>query len=68
MHATPVLQGLAERLHRHHLAVIEFTRGLTEEELALIIKAVAEDPDRGRGPLGDRRGNGDSGRTSGSTR
>jgi hypothetical protein len=54
-----VLQGLAERLHRHHLAVIEFTSGLTKEELALIIKAVAEDPDRGGGPLGDRRENGD---------
>jgi hypothetical protein len=51
-----VLQGLAERLHRHHLAVLEFTRGLTRDELALIIKTVAEDPDRGGGPLGDRKG------------
>jgi len=48
----PILRGLAERLHRHHLAVLEFGRGLTMEELALVIKAVAEDPDRGSGPLG----------------
>ena len=54
-----VLQGLAERLHRHHLAVIEFARGLTRDELALIIKTVAEDPDRGGGPLGDRKGTSD---------
>jgi hypothetical protein len=48
----PILRGLAERLHRHHLAVIEFGRGLTMDELALVIKAVAADPDRGGGPLG----------------
>lgn len=54
-----VLQGLAERLHRHHLAVLEFSRGLTRDELALIIKTVAEDPDRGGGPLGDRKGTAD---------
>jgi hypothetical protein len=49
----PILRSLAERLHRHHLAAIEFGRGLSIAELAHVITAVAEDPDRGGGgPLG----------------
>jgi hypothetical protein len=48
----PMLRGLADRLHRHHLAAISFERGLTVPELADLVAAIAEDPDRGRGPLG----------------
>jgi hypothetical protein len=48
----PMLRGLADRLHRHHLAAISFERGITVPELADLVAAIAEDPDRGRGPLG----------------
>jgi hypothetical protein len=48
----PMLRGLADRLHRHHLAAISFERGLTVPELADLVAAIAEDPDRGHGPLG----------------
>jgi hypothetical protein len=50
----PLLRALAERLHRHHLAALWFGRGLTLEELDSVVAAIAEDPDRGGGPLGTR--------------
>jgi hypothetical protein len=49
----PLLRGLAERLHRHHLAALWFGRGLTMAELAEVVAAIAEDPDRS-GSLGRR--------------
>jgi hypothetical protein len=48
----PLLRGLAERLHRHHLAALDFSLGLTVDELTAVVAAIAEDPDRGGGPLG----------------
>ncbi len=51
----PLLRGLAERLHRHYLAVLELNRGLTTDELFDLIATLAADPDRGDGPLGTRQ-------------
>jgi hypothetical protein len=51
--AHPLLRSFAERLHRHHLAALDFSRGLTLTELTEVIAAIAEDPDRGSGPLGE---------------
>jgi hypothetical protein len=48
----PLLRGLAEHLHRHHLAAISFLRGLDSSELTDVVAALAEDPDRGQGSLG----------------
>jgi hypothetical protein len=50
----PLLRGLAERLHRHHLAVLEFERGLTTDELLAVVEALSTDPEHGDGPLGSR--------------
>lgn len=52
----PLLRSLAERLHRHHLAVLEFARGLTSAELFAVIEALASDPERDGRPLGARSG------------
>ena len=56
----PLLRSLAERLHRHHLAAVDFSRGLTADEIADVIAAISEDPDRGGAPLGARRERGDA--------
>jgi hypothetical protein len=52
----PLLRGLAEHLHRHHLAAISFLRGVGRSELTDVVAALAEDPDRGQGSLGRRSG------------
>jgi hypothetical protein len=48
----PVLLELATRLHRHHLGALSFERGIVPEELQEFLLLVAQDPDRGGGPLG----------------
>jgi hypothetical protein len=48
----PLLRGLAEHLHRHHLAAISFLRGVGGPELTDVVAALAEDPNRGRGSVG----------------
>lgn len=48
----PLLGGLAEHLYRHNLAAISFDRGVCSEELAEAVATLAEDPARGRGPVG----------------
>ncbi len=49
----PVLRALADLLHRHQLSAITFSRGLDVSELAGVVRAIAEPPDRGTGPLGN---------------
>jgi hypothetical protein len=48
----PVLRELADRLHRHHLGAVQFTRGVEPGELYHALAIVAEDPDRAGEPLG----------------
>ncbi len=51
----PVLKDLAERLHRHHLGAISFTRGVVGEEIEAGLKLLAVDATRaGEEPLGLR--------------
>ncbi|MBI1810279.1 MAG: hypothetical protein HYR75_10310 [Gemmatimonadetes bacterium] len=48
----PVLRDLAQRLHRHHLGAVKFTRGVTSTEVADMLATVAEDSGRRSRPLG----------------
>ncbi len=51
----PVLKDLADRLHRHHLGAISFTRGVAGDEIDESLKLLAVDAGRGGGePLGLR--------------
>jgi len=50
----PVLHDLAERLHRHHLGAVSFSRGVSSFELEEALKLVATDADRGSDPIGLR--------------
>jgi HEAT repeat protein len=51
----PVLKDLADRLHRHHLGAISFTRGVVGDEIDQSLKLLAEDAARGGAePLGLR--------------
>ena len=50
----PVLHDLAERLHRHHLGAVSFTRGVSPAELEDALKLVAMDADRNADPIGLR--------------
>ncbi len=48
----PVLKELAQRLHKHHIGAIKFVRGITREELAEALAALALDPVRTEKPIG----------------
>ena len=49
----PVLKDLAERLHRHHLGAVSFTRGVGGQEIDESLKLLAVDAGRvGEEPLG----------------
>jgi len=49
----PVLKDLAERLHRHHLGAVSFTRGVGGQEIDESLKLLAVDAGRvGAEPLG----------------
>ena len=51
----PVLKDLADRLHRHHLGAISFTRGVVGPEIDDSLKLLAVDATRGESePLGLR--------------
>jgi HEAT repeat protein len=50
----PVLKDLADRLHRHHLGALSFSRGIGPSELEDALKLIAMDADRGGDPLGLR--------------
>ena len=43
----PVLSDLALRLHRHHLGAVTFRRGVSEGEVAAVLRALAADAERG---------------------
>jgi hypothetical protein len=48
----PVLKELAQRLHKHHIGAIKFVRGITRDELAEALAALAVDPVRSEKPIG----------------
>ncbi|MDQ3223505.1 MAG: hypothetical protein M3Q75_08575 [Gemmatimonadota bacterium] len=49
-----LLRELAQRLHRHRIAAVHFTRGATGEEIEGVLAALSADPQRGEGPVGRR--------------
>jgi len=48
----PVLRELADRLHRHHLGAVTFSRGVTADEVRDVLRALAVEADRTGEPLG----------------
>ena len=48
----PVLRRLAEELHRHHLGAISILPGVTAEELESALRALADETDGEKLPLG----------------
>jgi hypothetical protein len=48
----PVLKELAQRLHKHHVGALKFVRGISREELAEALAALALDPIRTEKPIG----------------
>ena len=48
----PLLQELAQRLHRHHLGAIKFERGVERTELADFLTTLAVDAGRSGKPVG----------------
>ena len=48
----PVLGELAERLHRHHLGAVQFSKGATAGEVNEVLVLLAQDAERGGEPLG----------------
>jgi hypothetical protein len=50
-----LLRELAHRLHRHRVASVHLTRGVTLEEIESLLEALSADPQRGDGPLGARQ-------------
>lgn len=56
----PVLKELAQRLHKHHVGALKFQRGITRDELADALSALAVDATRSEKPIGlDRRASAD---------
>jgi len=52
--ANALLRDLAHRLHRHQIASIGLTRGVSLGEIEDLLEALSADPDRAEGPLGRR--------------
>ncbi|MCX5768577.1 MAG: HEAT repeat domain-containing protein [Gemmatimonadetes bacterium] len=48
----PVLRDLAQRLHRHHLGAVKFSKGVTPAEIEDVLSTVAVDAGRRSQPLG----------------
>ncbi len=48
----PVLHELADRLHRHHLGAVTFSRGVTVEEVRDVLRSLAVEADRTGQPIG----------------
>ena len=48
----PVLKELAQRLHQHHVGAFKLTRGISRDELAAALAALAVDPLRAEKPIG----------------
>jgi hypothetical protein len=51
-----LLRELAHRLHRHKVASVQLSRGVTLKEIESLLVALSADPQRGAGPLGARLG------------
>ena len=50
--ANSLLRDLAQRLHRHHLGAVKFARGVTDHELADLLRTLAIEGARVETPLG----------------
>ena len=48
----PVLKELAQRLHKHHVGAVKFQRGISRDELADALSALAVDATRSEKPIG----------------
>lgn len=48
----PVLKELAQRLHKHHVGAMKLQRGITRDELADALSALAIDATRSEKPIG----------------
>ena len=48
----PLLQELAQKLHRHHLGAVKWTRGVERAEIAEVLATLAMDAGRMERPLG----------------
>src|SRR5438067_11113622 len=48
----PLLQELAQKLHRHHLGALKCTRGVERSEIAEVLATLAMDAGRMERPLG----------------
>jgi hypothetical protein len=48
----PVLKELAQRLHQHRVGALKFMRGISRDELAEALAALAVDPIRSEKPIG----------------
>jgi len=48
----PVLKELAQRLHEHRVGAVKFVRGISRDELAQALAALAIDPIRSEKPIG----------------
>jgi hypothetical protein len=46
------LAKLAQRFHRHRIAAMRVDRGITQEELSVLLRRLSADPRREPGPLG----------------
>ena len=49
-----LLHDLAERLHKHHIGAVSFTRGIVQAELEEALRVLASDSEREGEPLGLR--------------
>ena len=48
----PLLRELAQRLHRHHLGAVRFSRGVGPDEIASVLKTIGGGGGRDEQPLG----------------
>lgn len=51
---SPVLNELADRLHRHHVGALRFSQGVTAGELSELLQEVSREPNREGIPFGLR--------------
>ncbi len=49
-----LLGNLAQRFHRHRIAVLRLDRGITPQEITALLAGIGTDPRRDRGPFGLR--------------
>lgn len=49
-----LLRDLAHRLHRHRIASVHLSQGITLDQIEGLLNALSSDPQRGEGPVGKR--------------